>query len=116
MGGIKISWSLCWPVLLLLTLGGCVTTSTGSRRELLDFLKQDPVTRQDVIAHLGEPNATFEHDHVLAYHLGSDKGGFIVQRTKKDVTGWEDVNYDLMLVFDENGLLLQHNLVTVRAP
>jgi len=108
--------SFSGALLLLLTLAGCVTTSSGSRGDLLVFLNQEPVTRQDVMAHLGEPNATFEHDRVFTYRLRSDKGGFVVQQTDPHVTGWEDVRYDLVLVFNENGFLQHHNLVTVRPP
>jgi hypothetical protein len=115
MTNSKPQSSLSWVPLVLLALAGCATTSSG-RKDLLAFLARDPVTRQEVRAHLGEPNASFEKDRVLTYRLKSDKGGFSLHRNDPGATGWEDVNYDLVLVFDENGLLQRHNLVAVRSP
>jgi hypothetical protein len=104
----------CAP-LLLLVLHGCATTSAG-KPDLLAFLGHEPVNKEAVLAHLGGPNATFEGERVLTYRLESDKGGFAVQRNNPKVEGWEGVSYDLVLVFDDNGLLQRHNLVAVRPP
>jgi hypothetical protein len=105
---------------LLLAVTACATKPSGNK-DLLTFLNHDPVTKQEVLAHLGEASATFENNRVLTYRLRSDKGGFSIQpATSRNVAyrnaGWDGVNYDLVLVFDENGVLQRHNLVSIRPP
>jgi hypothetical protein len=103
---------LCCLLFLPVALAGCATTSSGNK-DLLAFLGREPVNKSEVLAHLGEPNEAFEVDRVLTYRLTSDRGGFSV-RHKDKADGWEDVSYDLVLVFDANGTLQRHNLVAVR--
>jgi len=104
---------LCCLLLLPVTLAACTTTS-GGNPDLLAFLGREPVDKWEVLAHLGEPNETFEVDRVLTYRLTSDSGGFSVVRHKDKDEGWGDVSYDLVLVFDANGSLQRHNLVAIR--
>jgi hypothetical protein len=113
MTSTALQRSLCCLLLLPVTLAGCVTTS-GGNRDLLAFLEREPVNKAEVLAHLGEPNEAFEVDRVFTYRLASDKGGFSVRRNDPKAEGWEGVSYDLVLVFDANGLLQRHNLVAVR--
>jgi hypothetical protein len=105
---------------LLLAVAACATTPSGNK-DLLTFLNHDPVTKQEVLAHLGEASATFEKNRVLTYRLRCDKGGFSIQPTTSRYVayhnaGWEGVDYELVLVFDENGVLQRHNLVSIRPP
>jgi hypothetical protein len=102
----------CLP--FFLTIAACVTP-IGSK-DLLTFLENEPVTEGDVYVRLGAPSATFENRHVYTYRLHRDKDGYITQPYRRFDTDWEDINYDLVLVFDENGVLRQHNLVAIRPP
>jgi len=86
---------------------------------LLAFLDGEHVTRSDVVAHLGAPRASFERGHVTAYRLGQNKDGYFVVPAPKKKTpefDWRGVDYDLMLLFDDDNLLRQHNLIGVRSP
>jgi hypothetical protein len=98
---------------LVLTLAACATTSSG-KQDLLAFLEHDPVTKQDALAHLGTASACFEKDRVLSFRLHRDAGGYLVEPVGTHDTGWEGVNYDLVLVFDTDGVLQRHNLVAIR--
>ena len=103
-----------------MTASAFATTPSGNK-DLLTFLNHDPVTKQEVLAHLGEASATFEKNCVLTYRLKSDKGGLSIQPpTSRHIAyhnaGWDGVDYELVLVFDENGVLQRHNLVSIRAP
>lgn len=99
---------------LILAVAACATTPAG-KHDRLEFLGRQPVTKQDVLSRLGDPSATFEHDQVLTYQLSHIKGGDYVL-AQRGSNSWEGVNYDLVLVFDEQGLLQRHNLVTIRKP
>ena len=86
---------------------------------LLAFLDGEHVTRTDVVARLGAPRASFERGHVTAYRLGQNKDGYFVVPAPKKKTpefDWRGVDYDLMLLFDDDDLLRQHNLIGVRSP
>ena len=105
---------------LLIAVTACATTPSGNK-DLLTFLNHAPVTKQEVVAHLGEASATFEKNHVLTYRLKGEKGGFSIQPTTSRYiayhnAGWDGVDYELVLVFDENGVLQRHNLVSIRPP
>lgn len=96
----------------LALLSGCASTPVA-HKDLLDFLDQPPVTREQVRAHLGEPHGTFENAHVYAYRLGHSEAGYWTQQRKG---GWEGVTYDLILEFDDHDVVQKHSLVTVRTP
>ncbi len=95
----------------LMALAGC--SSTQSMRPVsLGILERAGVTRDQITAQFGPASASFEGDHVLAYRLQQGHSGYNVLRT----TGWEGVNYDLILAFDESGVLSQHHMVPIHAP
>ena len=60
---------------------------------------------------LGEPSGQYEDARILAYRLGTDEGGYVVVGRASD---WGGVRYNLMLVFDADGVLRRHSLVEVR--
>jgi hypothetical protein len=82
------------------------------------FLDANRVTREDVYAQLGAPHATFEGEHVITYRLGQSKEDYFVVRQEKhkEDVNWEGVSDDLVLAFDDEGVLRQHSLVPIRAP
>jgi hypothetical protein len=73
------------------------------------------VTRSDVIAHLGAASARFDPDGVVAYRLTHTDHGFVVATPMKRNTDldWEGINYDLVLAFDEAGVLSEHRLIAI---
>jgi len=102
------------------TLMGCViglaacATTPPSRSVDLNFLGRTSVTREQVTAQLGPASAGFEGDRVLTYRLRqSNADYYIVPQTNQ---GWQGVNYDLVLAFDESGVLSQHRMVPIRVP
>ena len=107
-------------LLLTVLVLGCTTTPTGNPG-LLEFLSGQRVIKDETVARLGRPHETFESGLVLTYRIGENASGFYVVPPPK---GWEDleicaprtgVNYNLVLVFDADGLLVRKNLVTIRA-
>ena len=98
----------------LAVLGGCSSTPAPVfHKDLLDFLDQPPVTREQVRAHLGDPHGIFESEHVYAYRLSHSEAGYGPPPMKG---GWEGVTYDLILEFDDHDVVQKHSLVTVRTP
>jgi hypothetical protein len=91
---------------------GCAS-SPPARKDLLDFLDQASVTGDQVRQHLGEPSATFEKERVLTYRLSHNTGGYYICPPK---SGWEGVQYDLVVVLDERNVVQRHRLVTIRQP
>jgi hypothetical protein len=97
----------------LLALGGC---ATSPRAVSLDFLENQPVTRTQVVDQLGPPNSSFEADFVLTYWLRQSKADYFVMPRTTHNLGWDGINYDLVLAFDDTGILQQHRLVLIRPP
>ena len=100
--------------LLIVALAGCASHPIP-RPDLLTFLEAEHVTRKDVEAHLGPPSAAFDRDGVLTYRLSEPKEGYFVAPPMKHNTNldWRGVNYDLVLAFDEAGILSAHNLIAI---
>ena len=103
-----------------IALTACSTPPVG-HKDLLEFLDRGDVSREQVISGLGRAHETFESGRVLTYRIGENASGYFIVPPPK---GWEDleicapwsgVNYDLVLVFDGEGLLVRKNLVTIRA-
>lgn len=87
----------------------CASPPLG-RADLLDFLQLGTTRRTDVQLRLGEPNASFEGERILAYRLGRDDGGYMLV---KGGAGWSRVRFNLMLAFDELGVLQRYTLVEI---
>lgn len=97
---------------ICLVFAACATQPTG-REDLLDFLS-DGVTRRDyALLKLGEPSAKYESSRILAYRLRKDEEGYVLI-TRRD--NWYGVQYSLILVFDDQGILNNHALVQVGSP
>jgi len=91
------------------SLAGCASLPPPVH---LEFLEHPPVSRDQTLAQLGPASSTFETDGVLTYRLGKNKADYYL--VPKRQPGWEGVNYDLVLAFDETGILNQHRLVFIR--
>ena len=99
-------------VIVCSLLAACATEPMG-QKDLLDFLTVGVTRREDVHLKLGEPSGQYEGSRILAYRLAKDEAGYILVRGD---TGWAGVNYNLILVFDADGILTRHSVVEVRSP
>ena len=98
----------------LACVSACVTTPTG-RLLQLELLDRSSVSKNDVIDSFGVPDAQYEQGRVLAYRLQGAKGRYTRVPGAATRVGWEDVGYDLVLVFDHSDVLERHSLVPIRA-
>jgi hypothetical protein len=98
-------------------LCGCASSQAAPRPDLLAFLDGERVTREDVTTRLGPPSGTFARDGVVTYRLGQNKAGYFVVPSPSGYSpvDWRGVDYDLVLAFDDAGILSAHNLVAVRS-
>lgn len=93
-------------------LVACATAPIG-RKDLLDFLNDGVTLRDDVRLNLGEPSAEYEGSRVLAYRLRKTDTGYVLVGRRD---AWYGVQYNLMLVFDGDGVLRRHSMVEIRSP
>ncbi len=102
-------------LLLALLVASCATNRyPPGDAYLLSFLVDGTTTRDDAMLRLGQPSATFQSEHILTYRLGyHEESGYFVE-TPSALSQWNYVRYSLVLVFDANGTLLKHSLVTVQ--
>lgn len=112
-----IQFSKCrisrWVLVVALLLSfGCAISPIG-QSNLLDFVKDGVTTREEVFLKLGEPSGTYENLRIITYRLLKDEGGWLVSG---QIRGWYGNVANLVLVFDDRGLLIRHSLVQVRAP
>jgi hypothetical protein len=98
------------PALVL--LAGCASTPVG-RGDLLDFITDGRTRREELLHKFGEPSASYENARIVAYRLRRDEGGYVLSRWREN---WAGVHYSMVLVFDSDGLLQRHALVTVNPP
>lgn len=89
---------------------GCASTPKHPT-DLLVFLAQPTVSRQDVLAHLGAPSAEFENSHVLTYRLSRCNNGHVVDKPTRD---WEGIQCDLVVVLDDRDIVQRHKLIEIR--
>ena len=96
---------------------GCVS-QPAPRPVDLEFLQATGITRADVDEHMGAPNAEFESDRVVAYRLTrTDQGYFVMpQRGAQTDIQWKPITYDLVLAFDEAGVVSEHRLIAIHEP
>jgi hypothetical protein len=99
-------------LIAFVVLSGCATTPIG-KKDLLNFLGDGVTHREDVQLKLGEPSALYEDSRILAYRLRKDEGGFVIVGRRDN---WFGVQYNLILVFDTEGVLKRHSIVEVRSP
>jgi hypothetical protein len=119
----------------LILLCACAPQPT-LRPVQLEFLQSAPVTRASVDAHLGTPSATFDQDRVVAYRLTETPQGYFVvppsidalsQKQLKGSTSpssanfrapidWQGITHDLVLAFDESGVVAEYRLIAIHQP
>lgn len=103
---------------LAVWVAGCVSPPTipGASPELLAFLRDGTTTREQAVLKLGQPSSTLVQETILTYRIGEDakQGLFVVGSFANAVWRWDDVRYSLVLVFDDDGVLRRHSLVSVK--
>jgi len=100
----------------LVALWACASQPhTRADANLLAFLADTHVTRTEVTAKLGDPHAIFENGRIVAYRLGhNNEGYFTVPAAQKQTQlDWQGVDYDLMLAFDDAGILREHSIIAL---
>ena len=110
-----------------LILSGCETPPPPETmppdqflQQELGFIKDGAITREEVIMRLGMPSATFEEDGILLYPFVPDgSGGWSIGGARfmstSPLRAWEPHTCNLVLVFDEDGVLERHKLVLPNA-
>jgi hypothetical protein len=93
-------------------LAACALAPVG-HKDLLDFLNDGITHREEVQLKLGEPSAQYECSRIQAYRLRKDEGGYVLVG-RRDT--WYGIQYNVMLVFDADGILRRHSVVEVRSP
>lgn len=117
-----------FPTAGLLALVGC-TPPLLRRADMgeihtgkLAFLVEGTTTREDVLLHLGTPNAHFEGERVLTYAFWRAPSGEWIRDARSAGARGEAPEYhrlhggthSLVLVFGADGRLLRHSLVMSR--
>ncbi len=105
------------PILVSFLLTGCVAAvppPTG-RADLLAFIGDGRTTRQEAEDRLGTAYARYEGGRIMTWRLTEDAGGYVLthQRAQPGEPQWIP-NHELVLVFDADGLLVRHTLVSLR--
>ena len=77
----------------------------------LGFLKDGSTTKDEALMKLGQPSGTFENGRIMTWRL-YDQGSGYAQHTGAESFGMS-AKYSLVLVFDVNGVLSRHSLVTL---
>jgi hypothetical protein len=93
-----------------MSLAGCASAPIG-RADLLGFIQDGQTTREETYLRLGEPAAFCEAGQIMSFRLGKDEGGYF---PVEKATGFVDVRYSLIMVFDERDVLRRHSLVQVK--
>jgi hypothetical protein len=121
------STALAIPVLALLPACGApryidpgvrVTEEVSLQLAWLDA----STTREDVLMRLGAPYVSLEDGRILCFLLQPDQGGVLVaaERTgfwpRTGFGSWEAADYDLVVVFGEDGRVARSSLRRIREP
>ena len=99
-------------VVVAIGLSACGSAPIRGSATLLDFLKEDATTREQVIVELGDPTAAYDGSKIMTYRLNRDDGGYYLVRNLS--LGWANAPFSLVLVFDDKGLLRTRSIVAVK--
>ena len=105
-----------WLGVVLLSACASTPSSPSPKPDLLQFLDQPGVTREQVFARLGPPSDTFFRDNVATYRLAHNAAGYFVvppPRARREL-GWGGVDYDLVLAFNSDETVREHRLIPIR--
>lgn len=104
-------------ILISLLLTGCATPP-NARTDLLAFLEAGKTTREEVLLTLGQPSGSFEQERIFTYRIGEygEHGYFIISPKvvlPAQSTSWQNVQFSLVIVFDDQGRLRKQQLIRV---
>ena len=115
---MRISAKLALAAILIAALLAGCATPPNAWKDLLAFLEAGRTTREEVLLRLGQPSGSFEQERVLTYRIGQygEQGYFIISPKvvlPAQGASWQNVNFSLVIVFDEQGRLQRHELIRV---
>jgi hypothetical protein len=103
----------------LTVFAGC-TEQPKARLVQLEFLQANKVSRASVDEHLGQPNASFIQDRVVTYRLSWTDQGYLVAPPRianpQLPLDWQGITHDLVLAFDEAGMVSEYRLIEIHPP
>lgn len=114
------------PILLFLPffLAACATVQQIAPNELqqkwFPFIEDGKTTTEEVLSRLGTPSSQFQRGRILSYLLKEDYrveehcGGSSSSCEKNGLSRVAQGPYNLILSFDEKGILQKHSLIKVR--
>jgi hypothetical protein len=110
------TWS---AALLLAALGGCgpfrmATVAPGTVRESLPFLDPGISPRSRIVEALGKPSYESAEDRVISYRMIRDGFGTLLVQHRSGRFGWRDIQYNLVLAFDECDILEEFALIQLK--
>jgi len=93
-------------------LTACGSAPIRGSATLLDFLRENATTREQVILELGDPASAYDGSKIMTYKLNRDEGGYYLVRDLS--RGWANAPLSLVLVFDDKGVLKTRSVVAVK--
>ena len=98
----------------ILILGGCANTEQMGDKNLFDFLVDGQTSKQQVLLTLGQPSGVYENQSIYTYRIiGDSSKGFKPSKVHSPC-GWHNIDYSLVLIFDDQDTLKRHSLVSVQ--
>lgn len=81
----------------------------------MSFVEDGQTSRNDAVNKLGSAYGSYEGGRVLTWRMTEDAGGYVVanQQLQPGQPQWVP-NYELVLVFDAEGVVKRHALVVLR--
>ena len=125
--------SICF--FLSLVLVSCAPTlqqlaPAEAEQRWLPFLQDGKTTKEEVVLKLGTPSAQFQGERILTYRLAEDRGSrfeetkgliptpreivALAPQPGQLVSAWVRGTYNLVLVFDQRGVLQKHSFIKVK--
>lgn len=85
--------------------------------EKLKFIQDSVTTKKEILLKLGPPSGKYQDDSILTYRLSYD----VSSNEKWHVVdkclpfNWQFVDYNLVLVFDNNNIVEKQSLIPIRS-
>jgi hypothetical protein len=94
-----------------------------AKQKWLPFLENGKTTKEEVLLKLGIPSTQFQGERIFTYRLVTD-GTELMPAPREVVatrlptpglmSGWSGSAYNLVVIFDERGVLQRHSLIKVK--
>lgn len=106
------------------TLGGCSSKpkrlDAGQVRAAIPEIQREGTPRETILRSLGEPTSSFENGRLVTYRLQHAEKGDKIQpvwptgEEQTPIASWHDVDYSLVLIFDESDRLEDVSIIPTR--